>query len=159
MIQIASSCPATALGRIWLHCSQRIRDTLKNAGVPLTAISGVFLLDGAGYTLDFEDSGDRPTQMYEAAFGKDRNLWSRYAPLTYVASAEQLPPFLILYVARREASSAESHILAEALHKRGVRADVFAAKGKTHISLNKDLGAQGDASTQRVMAFLTEILR
>jgi arylformamidase len=131
---------------------------LKAAGVPLNAIKGVVLLDGAGYSLRVDAMMDRPTKMYETAFGKDRSLWPLFAPLTYVPTAERLPPFLILHVASRASSKAEAQMMAAALAKRNVRAEIHAAEGKTHGSLNSDLGKPDDVPTQAVLRFLLAVL-
>ncbi len=129
------------------------------AGVPLNAIAGVVLLDGAGYSLTMDSKLKPLNEIYEDAFGADKSLWPAMAPLTYVASAPQLPPFLIVHVASRADSRQEAQTLASAITKRGVRADVYAAAGKSHKTLNHDLGLPGDAPTQIALRFIAEVAR
>jgi arylformamidase len=132
---------------------------LNSAGVPLEVLRGVVLLDGAAYSLNFEVALDRPVKNYEAVLGADRRLWPHFAPLIYVASAQRLPPFLLIHVKQRESSAFEAQQMAGALRKRGVRADVYAARGKTHGTLAQDLGKQKDAPTRIVLRFAEDVLR
>jgi len=61
---------------------------------------------------------------------------------------------LILHVARREASRLQSSGLAEALRLAGGKATVVPAQGKTHISINRDIGKPNDVVTAKILAFL-----
>ena len=65
-----------------------------------------------------------------------------------------LPPFLILHVASRRDSKAQSEELAAKLHEVCVEANVEPAEGKTHLTINRELGEPDDAPTKAVFEFL-----
>jgi arylformamidase len=132
---------------------------LKQAKVPLGAIRGVVLLDGAGYSLTRMPAQDIGIRMYQAAFGKDQSKWGKWAPLTYVPSAETLPPFFIAHIDAREESRIEANLLAEAVRKRGVRAEIAVANGKSHRDINMEFGLASDPVTTAARQFMTDVLR
>jgi acetyl esterase/lipase len=128
---------------------------LKAAGVPMNAIKGVVLLDGAGYDVPTQASAEmnivRP--MYEAAFSTDPKRQAALSP-THHAAAPNVSRWLILPIQRRADSQTQSKGLAEALTKAGANATVVAVPGESHGSLNKGLGLAGDFATQQVEGFL-----
>ena len=128
---------------------------LKAAGVPLGAIKGVVLLDGAGYDVPTQTSAEmnivRP--MYEAAFGKDPKRQAALSPTRH-AAAPNVTRWLILPIERRQDSQAQSKGLAEALNRAGASATVVAVPGESHGSLNKGLGETGDFATEQLEGFL-----
>lgn len=129
---------------------------LKSQGLPLSIIKGVILLDGAGYNIPdrFEAAPPVAKRMAEGVFGSDRETQKDASPIAHVAKDKGIPPFLIIHVADRAESKAQSHEFAEALGKAGVAAEVVPAEGKTHGSLNQELGQPGDKPTEAVFAFL-----
>jgi acetyl esterase/lipase len=122
-------------------------------------LAGVIPLDGAGY--------DAPTQMrlqqqrrpgggllggmYEKAFAAEPEALS---PTLLVRTGRAYPPFLIFHVAARPDSRAQSQALAEALRGAGGRAEVIAAPGETHSSLNRGFGVAGDPEGERAATFI-----
>ncbi len=62
------------------------------------------------------------------------------------------------YVVRREPSRVQSERLVEALTEAGVPAELFAAEGKTHATINREFGMAGDAVTEAAWAWLQGIL-
>lgn len=129
---------------------------LKGAGLGLDAVKGVILLDGAAY-----DVGQRmrvtPPAMRKAAeavFGTDEASWAAASPVQHVGRGKGIAPFLILHVADRDLSRAQSALLARTLEAAGVAARVVPAAGKTHGSLNQDLGKDQDEPTRVVFEFL-----
>lgn len=128
---------------------------LKAAGVPLGAIKGVVLLDGAGYDVPTQTSAEmnivRP--MYEAAFGKDPKRQAALSPTRH-AAAPNVTRWLILPIERRQDSQAQSKGLAEALNRAGASPTVVAVPGESHGSLNKGLGETGDFATEQLEGFL-----
>lgn len=130
---------------------------LKNAGLKLGDLSGVVLLDGAGY--------DVPRQVQQAALPRLKTLYTTVftdneptqrdaSPITHVAPGKSIPPFLILHVASRRDSKAQSDRLASELRQAGVEATVTPAEGKTHATINRELGRPDDAPTMAVFDFL-----
>jgi arylformamidase len=128
---------------------------LQRAGVPLAAVRGVVLLDGAGY--DIPKQGAAETNlvkpMYDAAFSTDPKRQAALSP-TLHAAAPNAGNWLILPVARRQDSQAQSKGLAAALSAAGATAVVHAVPGEGHASLNKGIGDDGDFATDTVAAFL-----
>lgn len=131
---------------------------LKAAGVPLAAVKGVVLLDGAGYDVPTQSSAElnivKP--MYEAAFSNDPKRQAALSPTRH-AAAPNVPHWLILPIQSRADSQAQSRGLADALHKAGTSAIVAVVPGESHGSLNKGLGEKGDFATGEVERFLASL--
>ena len=128
---------------------------LSKAGVPMSAIKGVVLLDGAGYDVPTQASAEMNIvkPMYEAAFSKDPKRQAALSPARH-AAAPNAARWLILPIERRADSKAQSKGLAEALNRAGASATVVAVPGESHGSLNKGLGETGDFATAEVDKFL-----
>ncbi len=131
---------------------------LKAAGVPMGAVRGVVLLDGAGY--DIAQQMARPENlvagMYDAAFGKDSARQEALSP-TLHAAAPNVANWLILPIGRRDDSKEQSEGLAAALRPAGASARVVPVPGESHGSLNKGLGETGDFATGEVDRFLSAL--
>ena len=121
---------------------------LAAANVPASSIKAVSLLDGAGYDVSAQIANGGNSLLYRSVFGSEAAMQAQLSPLTYARVAKSPPPFLIHYVADREASRAQSNQLAEALQAQGGVAEVHAAVGKTHGTLNREFGPPGDVPTQ-----------
>lgn len=132
---------------------------LAAAGVPLNAIRGVVLLDGAGYDVG-EQMGlgrNMAQSMYEQAFSKDPARQAQLSPARH-AAAPNAASWLILPVATRRDSTAQSEKLAGLLRAAGAEARVSPQGGKTHATLNRDIGESTDASTAEIDRFLGGII-
>jgi acetyl esterase/lipase len=131
---------------------------LKAAGVPMEAIEGVVLLDGAGYDVATQASapGNIVKPMYDAAFGTDPKRQAALSP-TRQAAAPNVANWLILPIERRADSQAQSKALAGALAKAGSSAVVAVVPGESHGSLNKGFGEEGDFATKEVERFLASL--
>jgi len=129
---------------------------LKAEGVKFSAVAGVVLLDGAGYDIprQMKLAGPRNRGLYAKVFGLDERVQKAASPLTHVRGGVDLPPFLIVPAASRRNSCLQSDALAAALIKAGGKARVVPAEGKTHRTLNTELGTPGDVPTTAVFAFL-----
>lgn len=128
---------------------------LKAAGVPMRAVKGVVLLDGAGYDVAPQANAPRnPVKpMYDAAFGKDPKRQAALSP-THQAAAPNVARWLILPIQRRQDSQVQSKGLADALNRAGASAAVVAVSDESHGSLNKGLGEAGDFATEQIELFL-----
>ena len=128
---------------------------LAAAGVPMSAVKGVVLLDGAGYDIagQMARPGNPVAGMYDAAFGKDPARQKALSP-TLQAAAPNVANWLILPIERRDDSKAQSQGLAAALRSAGASAKVVPVPGESHLTLNKDLGEQGDFATAEIDKFL-----
>lgn len=134
---------------------------LERQGMHLRDIKGVILLDGAAY--------DVPRQlelaplagmkeMYLKVFGDDPAVQRDVSPISHVAAGKGIPPFLILHVADRRDSRLQSEALAEKLSAAGSKSRAVPAEGKTHMTINSELGEPDDAPTAAVFEFLDERL-
>lgn len=125
----------------------------------LKNLSGVALLDGGTYDIATAmQTTARKVENLTPVFGDDPVVWKQASPLFHVAKGKGIPPFLIIHVASREDSGAQSRDLAKALNDAGVKAEVKPAQNKTHATLNKELGQANDAPTAEVFNFLRGLL-
>ena len=131
---------------------------LKAAGVPIGAVRGVALLDGAGYAIadQMARPGNPVAAMYDAAFGPTKARQDALSP-TLHAAAPNVANWLILPIQRRDDSKAQSEALAAALRPAGASAKVLPVPGESHGSLNKGLGEAGDFATGEVDKFLAAV--
>ena len=132
---------------------------LEGAGLKLSDLSGVVLLDGAAYDIPSQiRQAPLPVmkQVYQDVFTNDEATQKDASPITHISKGKNIPPFLILHVARRQDSKAQSEALAASLRQAGVAAKVVPAEGKTHATINQDLGKPGDAPTHAVFEFLDD---
>jgi len=131
---------------------------LQAAGVPMSAVKGVVLLDGAGYDVPAQASAEMNLvkPMYEAAFSTDPKRQAALSPTRH-AEAPNVARWLILPIERRQDSQAQSQGLAAALAKAGASATVVVVPGESHGSLNKRLGDAGDFATEQVERFLADV--
>ena len=131
---------------------------LKAAGVPMSAVRGIVLLDGAGYDIarQMARPGNPVAGMYNAAFGKNVARQNALSP-TLHAAAPNVANWLILPIDRRDDSKAQSEALAAALRPAGASARVVPVPGESHSTLNRGLGDEGDFATGEVDRFLAAI--
>jgi acetyl esterase/lipase len=130
---------------------------LKAHDKPLSILKGVILLDGAGYDIPTHlamGAGPMLRRMYVRAFTDDARKQRQASPITHVAQGQGIPPFLIIHVASRRASGKRSEDLARKLKQAKVPAEVFAAQGQTHRTINTDFGKKDHKATRRAEKFL-----
>jgi arylformamidase len=132
-------------------------DYLNKLGKSPAMLSGVILLDSAGYDIprnldDFSDS-PLPRPIYEGAFGKDRQTWIQASPVQYVKPGKILPPFLVFHTDRKP-SEAISREFVGALQKAKTPAAAVLAKGKSHRTINRDIGMPEDGPSGLILDFL-----
>jgi acetyl esterase/lipase len=138
---------------------------LKAEGLALTNIKGCVPVDGDTFypalqidTFDARPGARRPSG-YRSKFpeGSDREL----ASVLYVTKDKGIPPFLIIHIGGRPESGTaiQAQVLANALLVAGIPAQVVAAEGKTHLTLDTDLGLPNETSTKAVFEFLDRMSR
>jgi acetyl esterase/lipase len=91
-------------------------------------------------------------------FGNTEDSWRDLSPVAHVAKDKNIPPFLILHVADRAETKAQSHWLADKLKEAGVTAQVMAAEGTTHATINSNLGLPDAGPTQEMWKFMAKAL-
>jgi len=126
-------------------------------GMPLSAIRGIVLLDGAGYDVprQIEAAGPLLRRMYLRAFRGDPAMQRMLSPISHTA-APNAAEFLILHVASRPDSRAQSEALAAALAAAGTSATVAAVEG-SHGSIFRQFGQPGHTATALTDAFTARI--
>lgn len=131
---------------------------LNAAGVPVGAVRGVVLLDGAGYDVakQMRTPGNLVQPMYDAAFGSDTARQKRLSP-TLQTGKPNVANWLILPVERRNDSVGQSQGLAAALHAAGASAVVRPVPDESHMTLNKGFGEKGDLATEETERFMASL--
>ncbi|MDP1736332.1 MAG: alpha/beta hydrolase [Caulobacter sp.] len=129
---------------------------LGQCGVRPSDIAGVIPIDGAGYDAvsQMRYLGDGPGMlagMYRNAFGTRA---AELSPTLLVQAGQAYPPFLIFHVASRPDAQRQSQGLADALRAAGGQAEVVAAPGETHRTINVDFGKAGDPEGERAAVFI-----
>lgn len=133
---------------------------LRAEGLSLSAIKGCIPVDTAVYDIasQVKNVGPLRAVTYTSAFGSSEAEHQQLSPIAHVAKDKGIPPFLILHVADRPDSTAQSQAFSKALANAGVRAKVVPGEGKSHGTINRDLGLPGDKPTKAVFEFLDGLL-
>jgi acetyl esterase/lipase len=130
---------------------------LHDAGVPWSALRGVVPLDTGPYHVPRQLERVASVEggygdLMRMVFGNDPAQWEVASPWHHVSATT--PPFLIVTSDGRGDAAAQAIPFGEHLRAAGVEAAVIEAKGRTHGTLNSELGRPGDATTQAVLDFL-----
>jgi arylformamidase len=132
---------------------------LKAEGLALRDIKGCMPVDGASYyvPLQVETSGPDKLSRFRMTFpeGSEHEVSS----VLHIAKDKGIPPFLVLCLADRLESNTkiQSEILVHYLRQAAVPAKLVAVPGKTHATLNADLGLAGDETTKAMLDFVEEV--
>jgi arylformamidase len=134
---------------------------LKAEGLSLAMVKGCVPVDAGAYDVPrrFAQSDAKRNSDGKAIFGEEEASHRELSPITYVGKVKTIPPFLILHVAGRAASKDQSEVFAKALKEAGIAATVFAAEGKTHGTINSELGLPDDKATKAVFEFVDRQLK
>ena len=136
-----------------------IDDTyLVKAGGSSDLIQGVILLDGAGYDIPLlmADAKSKLREWYTQAFGKSKKEWEQASPVYQIRYGKKMPPFMIAYAGEKEPSEKEAQLLSKKLTESQVENKVFAYRKKSHMTISKDIGEDGDKTTDDILRFLLE---
>jgi acetyl esterase/lipase len=133
---------------------------LKAEKLALTLIKGCVPVDGDTYDVPMQIATveERRARIYRQKFGDEKSQ-KDLSPVTHVAKGKPIPPFLILHVADHPETKGQSQRLAKALQEAGVSAKAYPAEGKTHTTINTDLGLPDDKPTQALFEFLGKVLK
>jgi arylformamidase len=133
---------------------------LKAAGVPLSAIRGTVLLDGAGYDVATQmasHGGPLLAKLYTDAFGTDPANQKRLSPITY-AGNPNVRHWLLIHDAKRADATGQSQTFAAALQAAGDETRLVPIPDSSHLQINHDLGAGDNLVTREVDAFVKAVL-
>ncbi len=128
-------------------------------GMSFKSLKGCVPVDVSVYDLPkrLREGGSVPPATYTAIFGQTEAEHREFSPVTHIAKDKHIPSFLILHVASRDDTKAQSDWLAAKLKDAGVAASVVAGEGKTHGTINTDLGGVDDPPTLEVWKFLQHV--
>jgi len=134
---------------------------LKAEKLSLSILKGCVPVDVSVYDIPkrLKDGGTAIPESAKAVFTDKEETQKDYSPVTHFAKGKNIPPFLILHVASRDETKVQSHWFADKLKDAGASAKVVAAEGKTHGTINSDLGLPDDKPTKEVIEFLTGVLK
>jgi arylformamidase len=134
---------------------------LQAEGLSLSIIKGCVPVDTAAYDIPqrFAQSDAAKASAGKDIFGEGEATHRELSPITYVGKVKSIPAFLVLHVADRPDSKAQSEQFAKALQKAGVSAAVVPAEGKTHGTINSELGLPDDKPTKAVFEFVDRQLK
>jgi arylformamidase len=133
---------------------------LEAEGLSPSILKGCVPVDGDTYDVPMQirTVEQRRADIYRRKFG-DEASQKDLSPVTHVARGKDIPPFLILHVADHPETKGQSQRLAEALREAGVSARAYPAEGKTHGTINSDLGLPDDRPTRELFEFLGSVLK
>lgn len=134
---------------------------LKAEGLPLSIIKGCVPVDVSVYDIPkrLKDGGSVATDTFTKTFGEKEESQRDYSPVMHVAKGKSIPPFLILHVADRPETKAQSNWFADKLKDAGVSAKVVAAEGTNHGTINTNLGLPKDRPTLEMWEFIGTALK
>jgi len=133
---------------------------LKAEKLSFAIIKGCVSVDGDTYDvpLQIQTVAPRVADIYRKKFG-DEASQKDLSPVTHAAKGKGIPPFLILHVAGHPEVTLQSDRLAKALTDAAVSAKAYPAAGKTHTTINSELGLADDKPTKAMFEFLDEVLK
>lgn len=132
---------------------------LEAAGVPLSVIRAVSLLDGAAYDVprQVRDSGSSGAKVYTKVFTTDPAVQTALSPATY-AGAPNAAAFILHYDAGRAAAVTQADLLARALAGADTRVSVKEVANSNHLRINREFGMPGDPVSKDVLTFFEKNL-
>jgi arylformamidase len=133
---------------------------LKAEGLPLSFVRGCVPVDGDTYDVPLQIATveERRANIYKMKFGDEKSQ-KELSPVTHVTKDRYIPPFLILHVADHPETKAQSERLVEVMQAAGIDAKAFPSEGKTHTTINSELGQSDDKPTQAMFEFLAKQLK
>jgi len=134
---------------------------LKAEKLSLSILKGCVPVDCSFYDIPkrVKDGGNTSPATIKAIFTDKEETQRDYSAVAHIAKGKHIPSFLILHVASRADTKAQAHWLADKLKDADVAAKVVAAEGKTHGTINSDLGLPDDKPTKELFEFLDRVLK
>lgn len=124
-------------------------------------IAGIIGLDSAAYYLpDLIAAEPENQDLFYWAFGDNPEDWERASPINYIKAVqkeEPAPPFLLLVAGGRTVSEDVNRSFYERLTDDGYYASMLHYRGKDHVSIDSELGKEGDPVFPAILAWLEGI--
>jgi len=133
---------------------------LKSEKLSFASIKGCVPVDGDTYDVPLQIATveEKRATSYKKKFGIESQQ-KDLSPVTHVAKDKGIPPFLILHVAEHPETKGQSLRLVKALQDSGISAKAYPATGKTHGTINSDIGLKDDKASAELFSFLNNILK
>lgn len=137
---------------------------LARHNLPLSTLRGAILLDSAGYDMVFQArqaaaNRTREANIYAQAFGSDPAGWADASPLHQAQNAKGRLPDMWMGVAENARKLANVRRFADAVKASGAQAEIMDVTAtKTHASINREFGTEGDAVTESAFAFAQRVV-
>lgn len=121
-------------------------------------IAGAVILDIGSFDIPtlMEQAGARAPEMYRYTFRNGGNAedWKDCSPSYHVRPGKAVPPLLLCYVEGRAHHAQENERFAKLVRESGSEATVLSAAGKTHLSIEAEIGTRNDAVTAAILRFI-----
>ena len=131
---------------------------LEHADVSFDRLAGVIPLDTGPYNVEKRlarnPAGSNAGRLARLVFGDDPARWPAVSPVHNIEPGKGIPPFLVFHSDGRRDVPRQARPFVEALDGAGIEAKLVRAAGKTHGTLNQDMGRAGEEPTELVMEFL-----
>lgn len=124
-------------------------------------IKGAVLLDSAGLDIPLqinELGGARNELNYQTAFGYDPAFWAQMSPTLRMSASVPVAPIVLFHADGRTSSEVQAQRFADVAKAAGKQAYVHAAAGKTHETINRDVGLSGDQVSKTSWRYLSQWL-
>lgn len=134
---------------------------LRAEGLSLESIKGCVPFDVAAYDVPkrLADSGTQDMGNFLEVFGRTEPEQRDVSPVYHLAKGKKIPPFLVVYVAGRADPKVQSEWFVEKLRAAEIPVTLFVAQGKTHTTVNSEIGLPDDLPTKAMWKFLEEARR
>jgi acetyl esterase/lipase len=132
---------------------------LRAEGLTFALIKGCVPVDGDTYYPALQIDTGTPQEVSGKRHSfPDERAERELSSVLHVAAGKGIPPFLLMHVADFPETRTwlQSEVLGESLRSAGVPERVFAAKGKTHLTIDADLGLPGEPITRAMLEFIDE---
>ncbi|MBN2395136.1 MAG: hypothetical protein JXC36_01585, partial [Candidatus Atribacteria bacterium] len=91
------------------------------------------------------------------AFGDNSRDWEEASPINYLREGLAIPPFLLLVAGDREISRAVNQSFYQSLNQYHYDVTLFYVEDKDHVSIDYDLGKEGDAVYRIIHSWIQKI--
>ena len=131
---------------------------LDTADVPLSAIRGTILLDGAGYDVarQMANGGPRIQSLYASAFTGNLETQKTLSPMTHVGT-RNVARWVIFHDAQRADARQQSQGFGTTLQQSGHSVKVVAVQDSSHAGINADAGKAGTVVGDSIATFMKSV--